>query len=47
MTDVAEGQEWIQPDAQAVARRVAEFLFEQARAKHGPYVVALSGGARQ
>nr|WP_321984747.1 6-phosphogluconolactonase [uncultured Lichenicoccus sp.] len=49
MTDVAEGQEWILPDAPAVARRVAEFLFEQARAKEAvgeaPYVIALSGGS--
>ncbi|WP_428377710.1 6-phosphogluconolactonase [Lichenicoccus sp.] len=47
MTDVAEGREWILPDAQAVARRVAEFLFERARAKPGdaPYVIALSGGS--
>lgn len=49
MTDVAEGQEWILPDAQAVARRTAEFLFEQASAKAriggAPYVIALSGGS--
>lgn len=46
MTDVAEGQEWVLPDAQSVARRVAEFLLELAKAKTGgPYVIALSGGS--
>lgn len=45
MTGVAEGEEWVLPDAEAVAQRVAEFLTEQALAKDGPFVIALSGGS--
>lgn len=45
MTGVAEGEEWVLPDAEAVAQRVAEWLTEQALAKNGPFVIALSGGS--
>ncbi len=43
--NVAEGQEWVLADADALARHVAEWLTEQARAKDGPFVIALSGGS--
>ena len=45
MTGVAEGEEWVLPDAEAVAQRVASLLCEQALAKDGPFVIALSGGS--
>ena len=45
MTGVAEGEEWVLPDPDGVAQRVAEFLTEQALAKDGRFVIALSGGS--
>ena len=45
MTGVADGEEWVLPDPEAVAQRVAEWLCEKALAKDGPFVVALSGGS--
>lgn len=45
MTGVAEGTEWVLPDAEAVAQRTAEWLTEQALAKDGPFSIALSGGS--
>ena len=44
-SNVAEGSEWVLPDPQAVAHRVADWLTEQAEAKEGPFVIALSGGS--
>ena len=44
-TTVADGDVWVLPDAEAVAQRVAEWLTEQALAKNGRFIVALSGGS--
>ena len=45
MTGVADGEEWVLPDAEAVAQRAAQWLTERALAKSGPFIVALSGGS--
>ena len=45
MTNVAEGDEWVLRDAEAVAQRAAQWLTEKALAKSGPFIVALSGGS--
>jgi 6-phosphogluconolactonase len=45
MTGVADGEEWVLADAEAVAQRVAEWLCEKALAKSGPFIIALSGGS--
>ncbi len=45
MTGVADGQEWVLPDSEAVARRVAGWLTDKALAKDGRFVIALSGGS--
>lgn len=45
MTGVAEGEEWILPDAEAVAQRAAQWLTEKALAKSGSFIIALSGGS--
>ncbi|MGI4744514.1 MAG: 6-phosphogluconolactonase [Janthinobacterium lividum] len=43
--DAGSGRVEILPDAEAVATAAADFLTEQALAKQGPFVIALSGGS--
>lgn len=43
--DATSGRAEILADPEAVAQRTAEFLTEQALAKAGPFVLALSGGS--
>ena len=45
MTSLSEVKQEILADPEALSRRVADWLFELATSKEGPFAVALSGGS--